>query len=188
MSARAMKHTSPGSTRAGAWIRSTATLVSLAAATTLSASASPQPPVGALPVALALEAATETLRVCEARGLRVAVAVVDPDGVIKVQARGDGSPIHSQDFSWRKAYTVMSMGPMQGVDTSGALVGKVAAAATEGTSKLLMLPGAVLVKQNGQAIGAIGVSGAPRSLDDESCAQAGAEKIRASLQASATGQ
>ena len=57
-----------------------------------------------------------------AKGYKVAVAIVDPEGVMKLGARGDGSPIHSQRFSFRKAYTIASMGPMFGVDTGSALV------------------------------------------------------------------
>ncbi|WP_176059689.1 heme-binding protein [Paraburkholderia sp. BCC1876] len=138
-----------------------------------------------LPLSLAMDAATETIHACEAKGFRVAVAIVDADGVIKLQLRGDGSPIHSQGFSFRKAYTVMSMGPMMGADTNGALIKLISgfapglpAVATSGTPNLLFLPGSVLVKQNGQAIAAIGVSGAPKSVDDEVCAQAGLDKIR----------
>ena len=135
-----------------------------------------------------MDAATETIRVCEAKGFRVNVAIVDPDGVIKLQARGDGSPIHSQGFSFRKAYTIMSMGPMIGADTNSALIKMITgfspglpATASSGTSNLLFLPGSVLVKQNGQAIAAIGVSGAPKSADDEVCAQAGVDKIKSRL-------
>nr|WKF56564.1 hypothetical protein HUO10_001023 [Paraburkholderia busanensis] len=132
-----------------------------------------------------MEAADETIHACEAKGFRVAVAIVDADGVIKLQIRGDGSPIHSQAFSFRKAYTVMSMGPMMGADTNSALIKLITgfapglpAIASSGTSSLLFLPGSVLVKQNGQPIAAIGVSGAPRSADDELCAQAGLDRIK----------
>jgi uncharacterized protein GlcG (DUF336 family) len=141
-----------------------------------------------LPLSLAMDATTETIQVCAAKGFKVAVAVVDPDGIVKVQARGDGSPIHSQEFSFRKAYTIMSMGPMLGEDTNSALINKITgfspglpATASSGTSNLLFLPGSVLVKQNGRAIAAIGVSGAPKSADDEVCAQAGADRIKTRL-------
>jgi uncharacterized protein GlcG (DUF336 family) len=143
---------------------------------------------GTLPLSLAMAAASETVRVCEAKGFKVAVAVVDPDGVIKVQVRGDGSPIHSQAFSFRKAYTIMSMGPMLGADTNSALIKLITgfapglpATASSGPSDLLFLPGSVLLKQDGQAIAAIGVSGAPKSADDEVCAQAGADSIKPRL-------
>ena len=75
-----------------------------------------------LPLSLSMEAANEAIGACAAKGYKVAAAIADLDGVIKVQARGDGSPIHSQRFSFRKAFTIVSMGPMFGVDTTSALV------------------------------------------------------------------
>ena len=71
------------------------------------------------------------------------------DGVIKVQARGDGSPIHSQRFLFRKAFTAVSMGPMFGVDTTSALVKTISqfpqglSNVQAGSTDLLFLPGAV---------------------------------------------
>jgi uncharacterized protein GlcG (DUF336 family) len=185
-----MKIDHDSATRCGLLYKMVAGLTLFGAGVVLSISASGQTssPTGALPLSLAMDAATETIRVCEARGFKVAVAIVDPDGVIKIQARGDGSPIHSQGFSFRKAYTIMSMGPMIGADTNSALIKMITgfspslpATASSGTSSLLFLPGSVLVKQNGQAIAAIGVSGAPKSIDDEACAQAGADKIKSRL-------
>ncbi|WP_158300822.1 heme-binding protein [Chromobacterium sp. ATCC 53434] len=183
MSVRTMKIECDGAVKRGFLRKATMGLAWFGIASTLSVSACGQtlPAPGGLPLSLAMDAVGETVRVCEAKGLKVAVTIVDPDGVIKLQARGDGSPIHSQEFSYRKAYTVMSMGPMQGVDSNSALIGKVSPAASNGASILLMLPGAVLLKQNGQAIAAIGVSGAPKSLDDEACAQAGIDKIKGRL-------
>jgi uncharacterized protein GlcG (DUF336 family) len=42
-----------------------------------------------LPLSLAIEAATEAIRSCEARGYAVSAFVVDTSGVIKLQAKGD---------------------------------------------------------------------------------------------------
>ena len=44
----------------------------------------------ALPLNLALEAATEAVRVCAQRGYHVTTTVVDMDGVPRVALRGDG--------------------------------------------------------------------------------------------------
>jgi uncharacterized protein GlcG (DUF336 family) len=142
----------------------------------------------ALSLALAMDAATETINVCAANGYRVAVAIVDPDGIVKLEARGDGSPIHSQRFSFRKAYTIVSMGPMFGVDTGGALVTQLRdfpsglVNVQSGATDLLFLPGSTLIKSGGVTIGAIGVSGAPLSSEDEACARAGVDKIRSRLE------
>jgi uncharacterized protein GlcG (DUF336 family) len=147
----------------------------------------------ALSLSLAMDAATETINVCAARGYRVAVTIVDLDGVVKLEARGDGSPIHSQRFSFRKAYTIVSMGPMFNVDTGGALVAQLRdfplglANVQSGATDLLFVPGSTLIKSGGVAIGAIGVSGAPLSSEDEACAQAGLTKIRSRLELSNPG-
>lgn len=144
-----------------------------------------------LSLSTAMEAVKETISVCQAEGYNVAVAVVDPDGVIQIQARGDGSPIHSQRFAYRKAYTVMSMGPMFGVETSGELTEKITsvnpvgiANISAGSTELLFLPGGVLIKSAGEPIAAIGVSGAPKSAQDEACANAGLNYIKMRLVAS----
>jgi uncharacterized protein GlcG (DUF336 family) len=105
--------------------------------------------------------------------------------VVKVEARGDGSPIHSQRFSFRKAFTVVSMGPMFGVDTSSGVIKFITsnnpaglANISSGSTDLLFLPGAVLLKSGKETVGAIGVSGAPLSTEDEACALAGVAKIQ----------
>jgi uncharacterized protein GlcG (DUF336 family) len=141
----------------------------------------------ALSLALASDALTETIDACSAKGYKVAVTIVDTDGIVKLEARGDGSPIHSQRFSFRKAYTIVSMGPMFGVDTGGALVAHLRdfpsglANVQAGATDLLFIPGSALIKSAGATIGAIGVSGAPQSTEDEACALAGLAKIRSGL-------
>lgn len=140
-----------------------------------------------LPLSLSMEAANEAVGACAAKGYKVAVAIADLDGVIKVEARGDGSPIHSQRFSFRKAFTAVSMGPMFGVNSTSALIKTISqfpqglSNVQAGSTDLLFLPGAVLLKSGKDPVGAIGVSGAPSSLEDEACAQAAAGKIQERL-------
>jgi uncharacterized protein GlcG (DUF336 family) len=142
----------------------------------------------ALTLPLSMDAANEAVRVCQAKGFKVAVTIVDPDGVIKLQARDDGSPIHSQAFSFRKAYTVVSMGPMFGLDTGTALVKFLStypsgmANVGGGSTELLFVPGGVLIRSGKEVLGAIAVSGSPLSTDDELCAAAGAARIQTALQ------
>ena len=64
-----------------------------------------------LPPALALEAATTAIAACEAKGWPVSAFVVDTSGVVKVHLKGDHSTIHTKDSAFRKAYTVVTMGP-----------------------------------------------------------------------------
>ncbi len=73
-----------------------------------------------LPLELAMEAASEAVRECEANGYRVTATIVDVAGYIKVQAKGDGSTIHTKDSSYGKAYTIATMGPVFDIDTTGA--------------------------------------------------------------------
>jgi uncharacterized protein GlcG (DUF336 family) len=136
-----------------------------------------------LSLASSMTVLSEAIRTCSEKGYKVAVAVVDADGVIKVEARSDGSPVHSQRFAFRKAYTIVSMGPEFGVEHATDLIKLLSNSAVglaniaSGSTDLLFLPGSVLIKAGNTAIGAIGVSGAPLSSEDEVCAQAGVAKL-----------
>ena len=73
---------------------------------------------------LAMEAAAAAAQACEAKGWPVSVSVVDAAGNVKLQAKGDHSTIHTKDSSFRKAYTMVTMGPLFGFDALGAWVEK----------------------------------------------------------------
>ena len=62
----------------------------------------------------------KALRACTANGYAVTVTVVDVSGVPQVVLRGDHSTIHTRDSSFRKAYTVVTVGPLFKQETSGA--------------------------------------------------------------------
>lgn len=135
-----------------------------------------------VPLNLAVEAASETVRACEASGYNVSVAVVDKFGQAIVELKGDKSTPHTKDLAYRKAYTVITFGPNYQLDTSS----QVAAWASKNpvffdgfltVPNITPLPGAVAVKVNGEMLAAIGVSGAPGGEKDETCARAGIEKI-----------
>lgn len=135
-----------------------------------------------LPLALAMEAAAEAAGVCAAQGWPVSVSIIDTAGNVKLQAKGDGSTIHTKDSSYRKAYTVATMGPVFGFDTLGAWVDKLKAspnaAALATIPDIILLPGAVAVRSRGEIVAAIGVGGAPGGEKDEACAAAGLARIR----------
>ena len=67
-----------------------------------------------LSLSLAMEAAAESASVCAARGWPVSVTIVDAVGNVKLQAKGDYSTIHTKESSFRKAYTVVTLGPIFG--------------------------------------------------------------------------
>ncbi|MFA5119625.1 heme-binding protein [Zavarzinia sp.] len=159
----------------------------LAAALSLAAGISPAPAQVALsgrslPLALAIEAAQAAIKACEASGYNVSVSVVDQSGVVKLQAKGDHSTIHTKDSSFRKAYTVVTLGPIFKFDTSGAFAALVARSpngpALTSLPDVLALAGGVAVKSGDEIIAAIGVGGAPGGDKDEACAAAGLAAIR----------
>ncbi len=134
-----------------------------------------------VPLSLALEAASESVRVCAQHGYLVTATVVDMDGTPQVAIRGDGATIHTAESSYDKAYTVVTLGPIFHFDTSGEffdLTKTNSFAPRLGSMRNVMaLPGAVAFKSKNAIVGALGVGGAPGGDKDEVCAQAGVAKI-----------
>jgi uncharacterized protein GlcG (DUF336 family) len=134
-----------------------------------------------LPLDLAMAAAREAIRLCESSGYKVSVAVVDSAGLVKVHLKGDQSTVHTKDTSFRKAYTIVSMGPIFKVDTGTDLANLLKtnpnAPAFLTIPNIITLPGSVAVKVKGDFVAGIGVGGAPGGDKDEICAQAGLKKI-----------
>jgi uncharacterized protein GlcG (DUF336 family) len=135
----------------------------------------------AVPLTLALEAATEAVRVCAQRGYLVTATAVDMDGVPQVVLRGDGATIHTKESSFDKAYAVVTLGPIFDFDTSGKLFDLVKtspyAPRLATMNNVMALPGAVAFKSKNSIVGALGVGGAPGGDKDEVCAQAGVAKV-----------
>lgn len=131
---------------------------------------------------LAMEAAAESARVCAAQGWPVSVAVVDAAGNVKLQAKGDYSTVHTRDSSFRKAYTVVTLGPVFGFETTSQFVERLknnpSAPALVSLPNILPLAGAVAVKVHDEIVAAIGVGGAPGGEKDEACAAAGLARIK----------
>lgn len=73
----------------------TLTLVGLACATASSlqpASAQSLPTAKQIPLAIATEAVSEAVAVCEKSGYRVTATLVDAEGLVKAVAKGDNAP------------------------------------------------------------------------------------------------
>ena len=136
-----------------------------------------------LPLALALEAATTAIDACEAKGWPVSAFVVDTSGVVKVHLKGDHSTIHTKDSAFRKAYTVVTMGPIFGFDRTSAYAETVsknpagASPALFSLPDIIALPGGVAIKRGNEIVAALGVGGAPGGDRDEACAAEGVAKI-----------
>jgi len=138
-----------------------------------------------LPLALAEKAANTAIASCEHNGYAVTAAVVDASGLLKLQAKGDHSTVHTAASAFRKAYTVVTMGPIFRLDTSSAFAAAVAknpsGPALSSLPDIAPLPGAVAIKVGDEIIAALGVGGSPGGEKDEACAQAGVASIQNDL-------
>ena len=138
-----------------------------------------------LPLALAMKAATKAVETCKSNGYPVSAVVVDTSGVIKLEAKGDHSTILTTTSAFRKAYTVVTFGPIFKFEASSAfaaLAAKNPAGPALGTlPDIALLPGAVAIKVGDEIVAAIGVGGSPGGDKDEVCAQAGVTSIRDDL-------
>src|SRR5258705_12380685 len=138
-----------------------------------------------LPLALAVKAATKEIATGASNGYPVSAVVVDPSGVIKLEAKGDHSTIHTTTAAFRKAYTVVTFGPIFRFDASSAFAALVAnnpnGAALATLPNIAPLAGGVAIKVGDEVVGALGVSGSPGGDKDEACAQARVVSIKDDL-------
>jgi uncharacterized protein GlcG (DUF336 family) len=139
----------------------------------------------ALPLTLAMEAAAEAVKSCEANGYPVTAAVVDTAGETRVLLKGDRSTTHTRETAFRKAYTLATLGPIFGFERLGPLAETMKANPFQASfltvPNVILLPGAAAVVAKGEIVAAIGVGGAPGGEKDEACAVAGLAKIAARL-------
>jgi uncharacterized protein GlcG (DUF336 family) len=140
-----------------------------------------------LPLPLALEAAQEAVNACQANGYDVTATVVDIAGVPQVVLRTDHATVHTKDSSYRKAYTIVTMGPIFHVDKTSAWVDflskypPLAGQALANTPNVTALPGGAAFKVGDEIIAGLGVGGSPGGDKDEVCAKAGVAKVQGRL-------
>jgi uncharacterized protein GlcG (DUF336 family) len=141
-----------------------------------------------LPLALALKAATKAITTCASNGYQVSAVVVDTSGVIKLETKGDHSTIGTTTSAFRKAYTVVTFGPIFHFDASSTfadLAAKNPSGGALGTlPDIALLPGGVAIKFKDEVVAALGVGGSPGGDKDEACAQAGVASIKDDLASS----
>lgn len=136
-----------------------------------------------LPLNAAVIAAQTAVETCKANGYDVTATVVDVSGTPQVVLRGDHAVIHTKDSSFRKAYTVVTMGPIFHVDTTSGYIGVLSkyppllAQSLASTPNVTALPGGVAFKVGDETIAGLGVGGSPGGDKDEVCAQAGVAKV-----------
>ena len=117
-----------------------------------------------LSLASSQRAATAALHKCEEDGYRVSVAVVDQGGSIKVLIRSDGAGPHTQDSSFKKAYTSASI--RRSTNELAALITKIPSlqALRDMNDNILILGGGLPIRFGETVVGGIGVGGAPGGL------------------------
>lgn len=136
-----------------------------------------------LPLSAAIVAAQTAVDTCKANGYDVTATVVDVSGTPQVVLRGDHAVIHTKDSSFRKAYTVVTMGPIFHADTTSGFIGVLSkyppllAQSLASTPNVTALPGGVAFKVGDETIAGLGVGGSPGGDKDEVCAQAGVAKV-----------
>lgn len=143
-----------------------------------------------LSLSLAMEAATVAIESCASQGAAVSASVVDQHGQTLLQLRGDQSAPHTFELSLHKAYTAVSLAPLQGMQRSSEVavglrarqqpIGGLALPAAPLT-KITPIAGATVIKLNSEVLGALGISGARSGMLDESCAEQGLASIQASM-------
>lgn len=127
-----------------------------------------------LSLSTALTIATAAADHCKMQNYKVSVAVVGREGQILVHLRGDGSPPHSIENSYRRAYTALTYRrPTADVEKR--------VRSDPGDSLVLLthiMPaqGGLPIIADGDALGAVAVSGSPGGDKDEACARAGLER------------
>jgi uncharacterized protein GlcG (DUF336 family) len=141
-----------------------------------------------LSLAFAMKAATKAIAACADNGYPVSAVVVDPSGLIKLEAKGDHSTVHTTTSAYRKAYTVVTFGPIFRFDASSTFAALVAknpnGAALATLPDIAPLAGGVAIKAGDEVVGALGVSGSPGGDKDEACAQVGVASIKDDLASS----
>src|SRR5882672_3209761 len=139
----------------------------------------------ALSANAAIEVARAALAHCRREGQKVTVTVVDHAGRAKVMLRDDGAAPHSGEHSFRKAYTALTYKMPSADYGKRAAEAKGAAIGPQLLPNITTAAGGVPIRSGNSVIGAVGVSGTPRSggggEGDAKCAEAGIAAIAKDL-------
>lgn len=134
-----------------------------------------------LPAEAAFRAAEVAVDTCRQQGYNVTATVVNSEGALVAVLRGDGATPHTVENSFNKAYTAISLGPIQKVDSTAKIYDAMKMNPGFGTWPLppnpirgfTFNPGGLVLYSGGELVGGIGISGAPKGTIDEGCALKG---------------
>jgi uncharacterized protein GlcG (DUF336 family) len=128
----------------------------------------------------ALQAAQTALETCRKNGHQVTVTVVNKWGRVKSVVSDDNAGPHTNENSFRKAYTSISFKANSG-DFGKRMASSPPPHAALHLANVTANEGALLIRSGNEIVGAIGVSGAPGGDKDAVCAQAGIDRIKGGL-------
>ena len=129
---------------------------------------------------LARDAAMAAIEQARKDGYRVTVTVVNRAGQVIAQLRDDGASPHTNNTSWRKAYTALIFRAST-AEIANRIAANPGVANLKEITDVTTLGGGLPIRAGNEVIGAIGVGGAPGGDKDEICAQAGIDRISAKL-------
>jgi uncharacterized protein GlcG (DUF336 family) len=158
-----------------------ATAVTAAAALSSTAAAEAVVTHRELSLAAARMMAEAAVEHCRKGNFRISVTIVDSSGNIRLYHRDDGANPHTQDASFKKAYTARTYRVSSADFMRRTEVGGSGRPGLRQINNVLGVPGGLPIKIGDETIGGIGIAGAPGDAGDESCAAAGIERVRDQL-------
>jgi uncharacterized protein GlcG (DUF336 family) len=132
-----------------------------------------------LSVTTAIAIAQTAVQTCKGQGYNVSAHVLGRSGEVLVAMRGDDTGPHTLENSFKKAWTARAQ-RAPSVNFANAVKANPTAGAIH-LSNMVPAQGGLPIMVGEDAIGAVGVSGAPGGDKDEACAKAGLDKVAADL-------
>ena len=161
-------------------MKNIAIIAGLVAAASLAGSANAQlVPSKDMSVTMAVTIATTAIQTCKAQGYNVSAHVLGRSGEVLVAMRGDDTGPHTLENSMKKAWTARAQ-RAPSVNFANAVKANPTVGAIHLTN-MVPAQGGLPIMVGDDAIGAVGVSGAPGGDKDEACAKAGLDKVAADL-------
>jgi uncharacterized protein GlcG (DUF336 family) len=132
-----------------------------------------------LSVTTALTIAQTAVQTCKAQGYNVSAHVLGRAGEVLVAMRGDDTGPQTYENSMKKAWTARAQ-RAPSVNFAKAVQANPTVGAIHLTN-MVPAQGGLPIMVGEDAIGAVGISGAPGGDKDEACAKAGIDKVAADL-------
>ncbi|WP_254934687.1 heme-binding protein [Cyanobium sp. WAJ14-Wanaka] len=133
-----------------------------------------------IPSAIAVKFAEAAIQACRAEGYGVTAVVVNTEGNVIVQIRGDGARVQTVETARNKAYSAVTLAANHNLDLTSGILASMQAKGAVGvgawpmppapSTNITLFAGGVNLRSNGEIVGALGVSGTPNGKLDEGCA------------------